>query len=112
MKNSLSTVKHLNSILSEIFCGVQMTHRSFLPSGTQDYSNKSHSFWSAEESEILPQPPIKKSLCKKDFFIKGQLVKKSVNKGILLKKFKPVNFLNGFKNKKEENHKVIRYFTH
>lgn len=103
----MSTVKDLNSILSEIFAGNPLANRSSIQSeicGFSSGSLPSSNLWSAEESEILTKsqvrPRIHKNIGKKGF------VKKSVNKNILLTKFKPSNFLNGFRGPNKDDKKV------
>ena len=98
------TVKDLNSILSEIFYNAQMTQRSFKPSQSGDLIGDSGSFWSVEESAIFPKSHKKEN--KKSILNKSKLVKDSMNKNILLKKFKPINFITGFQTHLDENKKV------
>ena len=98
------TVKDLNSILSEIFCNSQNTQRSFKPSQNEEKSEKSQSFWSVEESAIFSESQLREK--NKSVKKRSKLVKESVNKGILLKKFKPFNFITGIQNHFDDKKKV------
>jgi hypothetical protein len=98
------TVKDLNSILSEIFCNAQMTQRSYKPSQSDECLEHSQSFWSVEESAIFTKSQKKEN--KKSILNKSKLVKDTINKTILLKKFKPINFISGFQTHLEENKNV------
>lgn len=101
-RNSMSTVKNLNSILSEIFCNTQLTQRSFRESQA-NHSESSKSFWSAEESAIFSQSQFQEQ---QKAVKKQKLVRDSINKKILLKKFRPVNFISGFQSQLDEAKKV------
>ena len=57
-----------------------------------------------EESAIFSESQLKEK--NKTSIKKPKLVKESVNKGILLKKFKPINFITGIQNHFEEGKKV------
>lgn len=99
----MSTVKDLNSILSEIFCNVQITNRSF-KTGKPEQVSRDGSFWSVDESAILPGSEAAES--RRPDLKKSRLVKETVNKNILLKKFRPINFISGFQSKLTNDKKV------
>lgn len=99
----MSTVKDLNSILSDIFCNVQISNRSF-QTQKDSKSSKSQSFWSINESAIFTESQLIEN--RRMNMKKSKLVKDTVNKGILLKKFKPINFITGFQNKLKIENKV------
>lgn len=99
----MSTVKNLNSILSEIFCNSQLTQRSFRPSVLGTASERSRSFWSAEESAILGSAARGEARSGRK---KAKLVREGVNKKILLKKFRPAKFVSGIQSQFQESKKV------
>lgn len=107
----MSTVKDLNSILSEIFAGNPISNRSSIKSEICEFSlgaTPNSMNWSADQSEILSQSQLRPKPEK--VIEKKVLVKKSVNKNILLTKFKPSNFLNGFRGHAKDDKKVIFLF--
>lgn len=94
----------MNSILSEIFPSYKNScNNSFRLSSRSEITNPKSSFFSNEQSEILSPNNENKT---KQFFRKESLMKDSINKEILLKKFKPFGFFENLKTKSKDNSKV------